>query len=130
MRNLWLFLLVIAPLTSTASSTPQRVGGSVSAPVLVYSISPEYTEEARIEKRSGNVLVNLWVDTNGNPSHVHTLRGVGLGLDEKAVEAVKQYKFKPALKKGEPVLVEINVEVNFTNRLILIPVASHSSVFR
>jgi TonB family protein len=98
--------------------------------VLVYSISPESTEEARIEKRSGNVLVNLWVDTNGNPSHVHTLRGVGLGLDEKAVEAVKQYKFKPALKNGEPVLVEINVEVNFTNRLILIPVASHSSVFR
>jgi periplasmic protein TonB len=115
MRNLWLFLLVIAPLTSTASSTPQRVGGGVSAPVLVYSISPESTEEARIEKRSGNVLVNLWVDTNGNPSHVHTIRGVGLGLDEKAVEAVKQYKFKPALKNGEPVLVEINVEVNFSN---------------
>jgi periplasmic protein TonB len=92
---------------------PRRIGGGVSAPVLIYSVEPEFSEEARKAKVAGNVLVNLWVDTNGNPSHVHVIRGVGMGLDEKAVEAVKQYKFKPAMEGGKPVLVELNVEVNF-----------------
>lgn len=92
---------------------PKRIGGGVSAPVLIYSVEPEFSEEARKAKVAGNVLVNLWVDTNGLPSHVHVIRGVGMGLDEKAVEAVKQYKFKPAMENGKPVLVELNVEVNF-----------------
>jgi protein TonB len=92
---------------------PRRIGGGVSAPQLIYSVEPEFSEEARKAKVAGNVLVNLWVDTNGLPSHVHVIRGVGMGLDEKAVEAVKQYKFKPAMENGKPVLVELNVEVNF-----------------
>lgn len=92
---------------------PRRIGGGVSAPVLIYSVEPEFSEEARKAKVAGNVLVNLYVDTNGNPSHVHVIRGVGMGLDEKAVEAVKQYRFKPAMENGKPVLVELNVEVNF-----------------
>jgi periplasmic protein TonB len=92
---------------------PRRVGGGVSAPVLIFSVEPEFSEEARKAKVAGNVLVNLWVDTNGNPSHVHVIRGVGMGLDEKAMEAVRQYKFKPAMENGRPVLVELNVEVNF-----------------
>jgi protein TonB len=92
---------------------PRRIGGGVSAPVLIFSVEPEFSEEARKAKVAGNVLVNLWVDTNGNPSHVHVIRGVGMGLDEKAKEAVMQYKFKPAMENGKPVLVELNVEVNF-----------------
>lgn len=92
---------------------PRRIGGGVSAPVLIYSVEPEFSEEARKAKVAGNVLVNLWVDTNGLPSHVRVIRGVGMGLDEKAVEAVKQYKFRPAMEGGKPVLVELNVEVNF-----------------
>ncbi|HEY0264950.1 MAG TPA: energy transducer TonB [Granulicella sp.] len=92
---------------------PRRIGGSVSAPQLIYSVEPEFSEEARKAKVQGNVLVNLWVDTNGLPTHVHVLRGVGMGLDEKAVEAVRQYKFRPAMENGKPVLVELNVEVNF-----------------
>jgi periplasmic protein TonB len=92
---------------------PRRIGGGVSQPQLIYSVEPEFSEEARKAKVAGNVLVNLWVDTNGNPSHVHVIRGVGMGLDEKAVEAVKQYRFKPAMENGKPVLVELNVEVNF-----------------
>jgi periplasmic protein TonB len=92
---------------------PRRIGGGVSAPQLVYSVEPEFSEEARKAKVAGNVLVNLWVGTDGLPSHVHVIRGVGMGLDEKAVEAVKQYKFKPAMENGKPVLVELNVEVNF-----------------
>lgn len=92
---------------------PRRIGGGVSAPVLIYSVEPEFSEEARKAKVAGNVLVNLWVDTSGNPSHVRVIRGVGMGLDEKAKEAVMQYKFKPAMENGKPVLVELNVEVNF-----------------
>jgi periplasmic protein TonB len=92
---------------------PRRIGGGVSAPILIYSVEPEFSEEARKAKVAGNVLVNLWVDTNGNPSHVHVIRGVGMGLDEKARDAVLQYKFKPAMENGHPVLVELNVEVNF-----------------
>ena len=92
---------------------PRRIGGGVSAPVLIYSVEPEFSEEARKAKVAGNVLVNLWVDQNGNPSHVRVLRGVGMGLDQKAMEAVRQYKFRPAMENGKPVLVELNVEVNF-----------------
>jgi periplasmic protein TonB len=92
---------------------PRRVGGAVSAPVLVYQVEPEFSEEARKEKTSGNVLVNLWVDEKGVPSHARVLRGIGMGLDEKALEAVKLYRFKPALENGRPVLVELNVEVTF-----------------
>ena len=92
---------------------PKHIGGGISAPVLIYSVEPEFSEEARKAKVAGNVLVNLWVDTNGLPSHVHVIRGVGMGLDENAVAAVKQYRFKPAMENGKPVLVELNVEVNF-----------------
>ena len=92
---------------------PRRIGGGVAAPQLIYSVEPEFSEEARKAKVAGNVLVNLWVDTNGLPSHVRVIRGVGMGLDEKAVEAVRQYRFKPAMENGKPVLVELNVEVNF-----------------
>ena len=92
---------------------PRRIGRGVSAPVLIYSVEPEFSEEARKAKVAGNVLVNLWVDTNGNPSHVRVIRGVGMGLDEKARDAVLQYKFRPAMENGKPVLVELNVEVNF-----------------
>ena len=92
---------------------PRRIGGGVSAPQLIFSVEPEFSEEARKAKVAGNVLVNLWVDTNGNPSHVRVIRGVGMGLDEKAKEAVMQYRFKPAMENGKPVLVELNVEVNF-----------------
>jgi len=92
---------------------PRQVGSGVSAPVLTYSVEPEFSEEARRAKVEGNVIVNLWVDEKGNPSHVRAVGGVGMGLDEKAVEAVKQYRFKPASLNGKPVLVELNIEVIF-----------------
>ena len=91
----------------------RRIGGGVSAPIVLFAPEPEFSEEARKAKAAGNVLVYLQVDAQGRPTHVHVLRGIGLGLDEKAVEAVRQYKFKPALEDGKPVPVEMNVEVNF-----------------
>ncbi len=89
------------------------IGGDVSAPVLVYQPDPEFSEEARKAKYQGEVLVSLIVDAAGRPTHVKVVRQLGMGLDEKAVEAVRQYKFKPARKGGTPVPVELNVAVNF-----------------
>jgi len=91
----------------------RQIGGGVSAPVLLYKVDPEFSEEARRSKTAGYVLVNLWVDEKGNPTHVHVIRGIGVGLDEKAVAAVKLYKFKPAMENEKPVTVEMNVEVTF-----------------
>jgi protein TonB len=85
----------------------------VSQPELVFKVDPEFCEEARRAKFMGIVTVNLIVDAEGRPENVHVLRGVGMGLDEKAVAAVKQYRFKPAKEAGKPVAVEMNVEVNF-----------------
>lgn len=92
---------------------PMHIGGGVSKPVVLYSVEPEFSEEARKAKFSGNVEVYLWVDQNGRPSHIRVVRGVGMGLDEKAVEAVRQYKFKPAMKDGKPVMVDLYIDVNF-----------------
>jgi protein TonB len=91
----------------------RHIGGGVLPPVVIYQVEPEFSEEARKAKFAGNVLVALYVDTLGRPVNVHIIRGVGMGLDEKAVEAVKQYKFKPAMENGKPVLVDLNIEVNF-----------------
>jgi periplasmic protein TonB len=92
----------------------KQIGGGVSAPVLVYGFEPEFSEEARRAKFSGNVLVNIWVDEKGVPLHVHVIHAVGMGLDERAVAAVKQYRFRPAMENGKPVTVEMNVEVTFS----------------
>jgi protein TonB len=62
---------------------------------------------------SGDVEVYLWVDEHGNPTHVRVVRGMGMGLDERAVEAVKQYKFKPAMENGRAVTVEMYIDVTF-----------------
>ncbi len=91
----------------------RKIGGGVSSPVVIYKVEPEFSEEARKAKFMGNVLVNLIVDAKGMPQNVHVLRGVGMGLDDKAMAAVKQYRFKPAMEGGKPVPVELNVEVDF-----------------
>jgi protein TonB len=90
-----------------------QVGGSVRPPIVTYQVDPEFSEEARKAKFSGNVMVSLIVGADGKPRNVHVLRGVGMGLDDKAVEAVQQYRFKPAMQNGKPVAVYLNVEVNF-----------------
>jgi protein TonB len=90
-----------------------HIGGGVSRSVVLYQVEPEFSEEARKAKFSGNVEVYIWVDTDGRPSHIRVVRGVGMGLDEKAVEAVRQYRFKPAMKDGKPVQVDLYIDVNF-----------------
>jgi len=91
-----------------------RVGGGVSAPVPIFTPEAEFSDEARRAKYQGVCLVSLIVDAQGNPQNVHVVRPLGMGLDEKALEAVRKYKFKPAMKDGRtPVPVLMSIEVNF-----------------
>jgi TonB family protein len=91
-----------------------QVGGRISAPVAVSLPEAEFSNEARRAKYEGVCIVALIVDAQGNPQNIHVVRSLGMGLDEKAMEAVRKYKFKPAMKDGAtPVPVMITVEVSF-----------------
>jgi TonB family protein len=91
-----------------------QVGGRVSAPVALNDVEAEFSDEARRAKYQGVCLISMIVDVNGNPQNPRVVRPLGMGLDEKALEAVRKYKFKPAMKDGKtPVPVMITVEVNF-----------------
>ncbi len=90
-----------------------HVGGGVSAPTLIYSVDPEFSDEARRAKYQGVCVVTVIVDAQGNVQRPRVSRPLGMGLDEKAIEAVKQYRFKPAQLQGHAVPVEISVEINF-----------------
>jgi TonB family protein len=90
-----------------------RVGGGVSAPGVLFKVEPEYSEEARKAKFQGTVVLSIVVDPNGKARDVRVVRPLGLGLDEKAIEAVMKWRFKPGMKDGAPVPVQATVEVNF-----------------
>lgn len=90
-----------------------KVGGGISAPTAISAPDPDYTEEARRAKKQGVCELWLIVDSTGHPRDIKVIRGLGFGLDAKALEAVKQWKFQPALKDGRPVDVQISVQVEF-----------------
>ena len=90
-----------------------RVGGGVSAPSVLYKVDPEYSEEARKAKYSGTVLLSVIVDKEGHARDIRVVKSLGMGLDEKAIEAVQKWKFKPGMNKGEAVNVRAQIEVNF-----------------
>jgi TonB family protein len=120
------------PPADEASNGVRQVGGGVTGPVVIYQSEPEFTKEGKKAKVQGVLTVSLVVDEHGQPQNVHIVRGMGIGPDGKpdpkfkkawrkaadgmnqsAVEAVKQYRFKPATENGKPVAVYLNVEVNF-----------------
>ena len=91
-----------------------RVGGGVSAPKAIFSPDPEYSEEARKANFQGSCVLWLVVGPDGKPRDVRVDRTpLGFGLDEKAIETVRRWRFKPAYKDGKPVAVQINIEVTF-----------------
>jgi protein TonB len=90
-----------------------RVGGGVSAPSLIYKVEPEYSEEARKAKYQGVVVLYVEVDPSGRAENLRVLHSMGLGLDEKAIDAVRKWRFRPGYKDGKPVTVGAIVEVNF-----------------
>jgi TonB family protein len=89
-------------------------GSGVSRPRLIQRVDPSWTDEARQAGISGIVLVSLIVDPEGNPQHVAVTGGLGYGLDEKALEAVRQWRFSPGLKDGVPAATgNLTVAVDF-----------------
>lgn len=90
-----------------------KIGGGVSAPSVLYRVEPEYSEEARKAKFQGAVVLALIVDEKGSPREIRVVRPLGLGLDQKAVEAVEKWRFRPGMKDGKPVPVQATIEVNF-----------------
>ena len=90
-----------------------RIGGGVSSPQVLYKVDPEYSEEARKAKYGGTVLIKLVVLPDGKAADIKVVRSLGLGLDEKAIEAVEKWKFKPGMKNGVAVPVMATIEVNF-----------------
>lgn len=90
-----------------------NVGGGVSAPQVIHSVDPAFTPQARAANLQGTVSIQLIVDPQGNPQNVHVVRRLGMGLDQKAIEAVEQYKFRPAMYQGHPVAVQMIIDVTF-----------------
>ena len=89
------------------------VGGGVSAPQVIHSVDAEFTDEARQANFQGSTSIKLIVDSQGNPQDVRLVNHLGMGLDEKAIAAVKQYKFKPAMYQGHAVSVQIVIDIDF-----------------
>jgi protein TonB len=87
--------------------------GGVTAPVPLLTPEAEFSDEARRAKYQGVCLISLVVDAQGIPRNPRVVRRLGMGLDEKALEAVLKYRFRPAMRAGRPVPVMITVEVNF-----------------
>ena len=90
-----------------------RVGGGVSAPALIYKVEPEYSEEARKAKYEGTVILYVEISPDGHAVNPRVVRSLGLGLDEKAIEAVRKWKFRPGYKDGKAATVVATIEVNF-----------------
>jgi TonB family protein len=90
-----------------------HVGGGVLPPKVLYDPDPDYSEAARRAKYQGTVVLWVIVGADGHPRDISVRRSLGMGLDEKAVEAVRRWKFDPAKKDGQAVAVQISIEVNF-----------------
>jgi TonB family protein len=91
-----------------------RVGGGVTAPTILRSVQAEFSDEARRNKYQGLCVIEIIVDEHGNPHNPHIVQALGEGLDENAVKAIMQYKFRPGMKDGKPVAVgPVDIEINF-----------------
>jgi len=100
-------------IRQAGGSSAFRVGDGVMPPALLSKVEPEYTEEARLAKYQGTVIVSVAIGTDGAAQSMKVVRGLGLGLDEQAIKAISQWKFKPGTKDGQSVPVMATIEVNF-----------------
>ena len=120
-----LVAVALIPRNETATTT-DRLGGrvapqpsadsGVSNPQVLYRVRPEYSEEAREAKHQGAVLLGFEVWEDGRAHNIRVLSSLGLGLDEKAIEAIKKWKFSPGTKDGKPVRVSAQIQISFRLR--------------
>ena len=108
---------VTFPLTTTQSSTQvYKPGNGVSLPSIVREVKPDYTPEAKAQKIQGSVWMAVVVLDSGDVGDVQVTKSLDdkYGLDQQAVKAAKQWKFKPGMRDGKPVAVEVTIEMTFT----------------
>lgn len=104
---------IVHAQTQTTPEAIEKVGGPVSPPRPIYDPEPEFSESARAVGYEGVCTLGVIVGADGKPSNIRVINAIGMGLDEKAIEAVRSWRFSPALKDGKPVAVQIAVEVDF-----------------
>jgi protein TonB len=107
-------LAVCAFAISLGASQAEQVyelGSGIAPPRPVHQVSPEHP--AKGFRVSGTVLIGLIVSSKGEPGEVHVIRSLEKDVDQSAVDAVKQWRFEPAMKDGQPVAVRISVEIRF-----------------
>ncbi len=96
-----------------SGDSPVRVGGNVKAPTIVTRVEPEYTEIARKARIAGIVIIEAVIDKQGNVTEARILKPLPMGLDQQALAAIRQWKFRPGMLNGQPVAVYYNLTVNF-----------------
>jgi TonB family protein len=109
-------ILLFAPTLSLGGIGGRCTGKDdtcTAPPRVIYSPPPDYSERARKASREGTCTLLLIVGADGHPSDIRVLVGLGMGLDEKAIEAVQRWKFEPAMRAGKPVAAKAAVEVDF-----------------
>jgi protein TonB len=94
----------------SGDEAPLHVNGSVMPPKVVHSVVPQLNAKEK-PRFYGIVRVNLWVETDGKPSHIRVIKGLGVAPNAAAVAAVEQYRFVPATLKGRAVKVDINIDI-------------------
>jgi TonB family protein len=110
----WQLLCLLAfPQQQPTGAGVYHVGGGVTPPVPIYRVEPQFSEFGRDAGVEGTVLVQTVVGTEGQVQNPRVVRGIGFGLDEAAVAAVQQWKFKPGTKEGQPVPIYAQIEVSF-----------------
>jgi protein TonB len=95
---------------------PYRPGSGISAPAIVHEVKPDYTEDGRRRNLEGDVVLEIVVRSDGSVGNVKLLQGLGAGLDQRAIEAVRQWRFSPARRFGTPVDVIVEVAMEFKLR--------------
>jgi TonB family protein len=110
----------VTPQDGAAANAPvhekvYKIGGDVSAPALTYSVDAKFPDAERNAKKGlqGVAVVELIVDSKGRPRDIRVKQSLRPDFDKSAIDAVRQYKFGPAMRQGKPVAVAITIEVNF-----------------
>jgi len=107
---------ILANLPESPQEAVVTLASGVTAPVPLVHPEAEYTEEARKARVQGICIISVIVDAQGMPQNPRVVQGLGMGLDQKAIEAVNKYRFRPAMKNDEPVAVRITADVIFRFR--------------
>jgi TonB family protein len=101
------------PTGAGSAGVGNGAGLDPTIPLLLHKREPEYSEEARKAKYQGTVRLDVEVDGSGQVTNMRVIRALGLNLNEKAMEAVKQWKFRPGMRNGQPIAVQAQVDVSF-----------------